>query len=76
MKTMTKEQCIEQYYRTGLRCFKTGRRADARLMIAAIRCFDPIHPMAVHLHALLRDPNKMNLMPAEENSSRSGSTRA
>lgn len=73
---MTKEQCIEQYYRTGLWCFKAGRRADARLMIAAIRCFDPIHPMAVHLHALLRNRNKTNLMPAGENSGRSGSARA
>lgn len=55
---MTKEQCIEQYYRTGLWCFKTGRRADARLMMTAIRCFDPIHPMAARLHALLGDRNK------------------
>lgn len=64
---MTKKQCIERYYRTGLWCFRAGRRVDARLMIAAIRCFDPIHPMAVHLHTLLGPRKERNLAPAGEN---------
>lgn len=50
---MTKEQRIEHYYRTGLSCFHAGRRADAALMIAAIRCFDPQHPLAARLRAVL-----------------------
>jgi hypothetical protein len=73
---MTKEQNIEQYYRTGLWCFKTGRRVDARLMIAAIRCFDPIHPLAVHLHALLGPRKDGALPPIAENFDRTGSVRA
>lgn len=50
---MTNEQRIKQYYRTGLRCFHTGHRADAALMVAAIRCYDPMHPLAARLRAAL-----------------------
>lgn len=50
---MTKEQRIQQYYRTGLWCFDAGRRADAALMVAAIRCHDPEHPLAARLRAAL-----------------------
>lgn len=50
---MTNEQRIKQYYRTGLSCFHAGRRADAALMVAAIRCYDPMHPLAAHLRAAL-----------------------
>lgn len=58
---MTKEQRIQQYYRTGLRCLHAGHRADAALMVAAIRCYDPMHPLAARLRAALtgadHDPN-------------------
>lgn len=50
---MTKEQRIQHYYRTGLSCFHAGRRADAALMVAAIRCFEPRHPLAARLRAVL-----------------------
>ena len=50
---MTNEQRIKQYYRTGLSCFHAGRRADAALMVAAIRCYDPMHPLAAHIRAAL-----------------------
>lgn len=50
---MTNEQRIKQYYRTGLSCFHAGRRADAALMVAAIRCYDPMHPLAARLRAAL-----------------------
>lgn len=52
-KAMTKEQRIHQYYRTGLWCFHAGRRADAALMLAAIRSQDPAHPLAARLRAAL-----------------------
>lgn len=50
---MTQEQRIAQYYRTGLRLFHAGRRADAALMLAAIRRYDPAHPLAARLRAVL-----------------------
>lgn len=50
---MTNEHRIRQYYQTGLSCFHAGRRADAALMLAAIRCYDPMHPLAARLRAAL-----------------------
>lgn len=50
---MTKEQRIYHYYRTGVECLNRGRRADAALMAAAIRCYDPTHRLAVALRAAL-----------------------
>ena len=50
---MTQEQRIYYYYRTGMECLNRGRRADAALMAAAIRCYDPTHRLAVALRAAL-----------------------
>lgn len=50
---MTQEQRIYQYYRTGVECLNRGRRADAALMAAAIRCYDPTHRLAIALRAAL-----------------------
>lgn len=50
---MTQEQRIYYYYRTGVECLNRGRRADAALMAAAIRCFDPTHRLAIALRAAL-----------------------
>ena len=50
---LTQEQRIYQYYRTGVECLNRGRRADAALMAAAIRCYDPTHRLAVALRAAL-----------------------
>lgn len=50
---MTKEQRIYHYYRTGVECLNRGRRADAALMAAAIRCYDPTHRLAIALRAAL-----------------------
>lgn len=50
---MTQEQRIALYYRVGRQCLDTGRPADAALMSAAIRCFDPKHPLDARLRAEL-----------------------
>lgn len=50
---MTHEKRIAQYYRTGLWLFHSGRRADASLMIAAIRRYNPSHPLAARLRVAL-----------------------
>lgn len=50
---MTQEQRIYHYYRTGVECLNRGRRADAALMAAAIRCYDPTHRLAIALRAAL-----------------------
>lgn len=50
---MTQEERIAQYYRTGLWLFHSGRRADASLMIAAIRRYNPSHPLAARLRVAL-----------------------
>jgi len=50
---MTQEQRIYYYYRTGVECLNRGRRADAALMAAAIRRYDPTHRLAVALRAAL-----------------------
>lgn len=69
---MTNEQRIKQYYRTGLTCFQAGRRADAALMVAAIRCYDPMHPLAARLRAALTggryDPDEADDMTLWEES--------
>ena len=51
--TMTQEERIAQYYRMGLWFFHSGRRADAALMIAAIRRHNPTHPLATQLRIAL-----------------------
>lgn len=50
---MTQEQRIYYYYRTGVECLNRGRRADAALMAAAIRRYDPTHRLAIALRAAL-----------------------